>query len=199
MPSRRVVALLLASTALLALSGCTTSAPRPDDTPAVTAPQADISGEWVVTRTVTESNDPTNPSRAVGATSVRYVLVDREDCGAALCDGTVSSGATLESREETPLTQTDGGFDYAFTGSLDCMNAATGGVLVVGGFSYEQTATLAVGETTEVDGGPVAATLTGTITYTDTITAKAAENGCTRDPVAVDVTYAVAATRTPAG
>ncbi|WP_411700161.1 hypothetical protein [Conyzicola sp.] len=199
MPSRRVVALLLASASLVGVSACTTGDPRPDDTATVTTPQADISGEWVVTRTVTASNDPTNPGRAVGATSVRYVLVERDDCGAALCDGTVSSGATLEDREQTALTQTDGGFDYAFTGGLDCMNATTGGVLVVDGFDYEQTATLTVGETTGDAASAMAATLAGTITYGDTITQNAAENGCTRDPAAVEVTYAVAATRTPAG
>jgi hypothetical protein len=199
MPSRRVVAVLLASIALVGLGACTTGAPQPDDTAAVIAPQADISGEWVVTRTVTASNDPTNAARAVGATSVRYVLVDRDDCEAALCEGTVSSGATLEDREETSLDQTDGGFDYAFVGNLDCMNAATGGVLVVDGFAFEQAATLTVGETTEADGRQTAATLTGTIDYTDTVTAAAAENGCTRDPMTVSVSYAVAATRTPTG
>ncbi|GAB3606336.1 hypothetical protein GCM10027413_17450 [Conyzicola nivalis] len=199
MPSRRVVAFLLASAALVVLSGCTAGASQPDDTATVTTPQADISGEWVVTRTVTASNDPTNATRAVGATSVRYVLVERDDCGAALCDGTVSSGATLEDREETALTQTDGGFDYGFTGSLDCMNAATGGVLVVDGFAYEQTASLTLGETSEGDGVTTAATLTGTITYSDTVTGAATENGCTRDPLAVEVTYAVAATRAPVG
>lgn len=194
MLSRRVVAVLLASTALLALSACTTGTPAPDDSAAVTTPQADISGEWVVTRTVVSSNDTTNPARAVGATSVRYVLVDRDSCDEALCTGTVSSGATLEDREETPLTQTDGGFDYSFTGALDCMNSTTGGVLAVGGFDYSQTATLTVGEKGDDD---VATTLAGTIEYTDTVSAAALEAGCTRDPLTVEVSYAVAAARTP--
>jgi hypothetical protein len=197
MLSRRVVAILLASTALVALGACTTGEPRPDDTATVTKPQADISGEWVVTRTVTASNDPSNPARAVGATSVRYVLVERDDCGAALCEGTVSSGATLDDREKTDLDQTDGGFAYEFTGSLDCMNATTGGVLAVDGFEFEQKATLDVGEST--GGVPVASTLTGTISYTDAVTESAIENGCTRDPLAVEVTYAVAASRAPVG
>jgi len=194
MPSRRVVAVLVASAALMALAGCTSGAPDPDDTPAVTAPQADISGEWVVTRTVTASNDAGNPARAVGATSVRYVLVERDDCDEALCEGTVSSGETLEGREETALAQTDGGFDYAFVGSLDCMNVATGGVLVVDGFDYEQSATLTASSTD----GTTADALTGTIVYTDAVTEKALAAGCTRDPLAVEITYSVAATRTPA-
>jgi len=196
MLSRRAVAVLFASTALLALSACTSGAPTPDDTAAVTTPQSDISGEWVVTRTVLSSNDTTNPARAVGATSVRYVLVDRESCDEALCAGTVASGETADAREETALTQTDGGFDYTFTGALDCMNTATGGVLVVDGFDYSQTATLTAGETGE---GVVAATLAGEINYTDTVTAAALEAGCTRDPLTVEVTYAVAAVRPAAG
>jgi hypothetical protein len=127
---------------------------------------------------------------------VRYVLVDRDSCDEALCTGSVSSGATLDDREETTLTQTDGGFDYTFTGALDCMNSSTGGVLVVGGFDYSQTATLTVGEKGDDD---VASTLAGTIEYTDTVTEAALEAGCTRDPLTVEVSYAVAATRTPAG
>ena len=192
MLSRRAVAVLLASTALLALGACTSGAPTPDDTATVTAPQADISGEWVLTRTVLTSNDTTNPERAVGATSVRYVLVDRDACDEPLCGGTVASGATADAREETALTQTDGGFDYTFTGSLDCMNTATGGVLVADGFDFEQTATLTAGETGE---GVVASTLSGTISYTDTVNQNAIDNGCVRDPLTVEVSYAVAAVR----
>ena len=199
MPSRRAVALLLASTALLALSACTSGTPTPDDTAAVTTPQADISGEWVVTRTVAASNDTTNPARAVGATSVRYVLVEREDCGDALCPGTVASGAAADAREETTLTQTDGGLEYEFTGALDCMNSATGGVLYVDGFDYRQTAKLTAGEAADVDGQPTASTLTGTIEYTDTVTTAALDAGCTRDPLAVTVSYTVAAVRAPVG
>jgi len=199
MPSRRAVALLLASTALLALSACTSGAPTPDDTAAVTTPQADISGEWVVTRTVATSNDTTNPARAVGATSVRYVLVDREACDDALCPGTVTSGAAADTREKTSLTQTDGGFEYTFTGALDCMNTTTGGVLFVDGFDFEQTAKLTVGAVTDADGKATASTLTGTIEYSDTVTPAALDAGCTRDPLAVAVGYTVTAERPPVG
>lgn len=195
MPPRRVVAILLAATALISLSACT--AGSPDSKPAVTAEQADISGEWVVTRTVVTSNDVSNPAHVVGAASVRYVLIDRDSCETALCGGTVSSGSAVEGREETELTQTDGGLGYEFSGSLDCMNATTGGVLAVDGFDFSQTATLTVGETADVDGTPTASTLTGTIAYTDTVTQAALDAGCTRDPVAVAVEYAVAAVRAP--
>lgn len=193
MPSRSAVALLLAATAVLALSGCTTGAPDPDDIPAVTTPQADISGEWVVTRTVVSSNDAANPLHVVGATSVRYISVDREECETALCPGTVSSGSAVESREETELTQTDGGFEYEFTGSLDCMNATTGGVLVVDGFEYTQKAVI----TAVAPDGAAATTLTGTLSYSDTVTDKAVANGCTRDPATVTVEYTLAAVRAP--
>lgn len=180
---------------MITLSACTGS---PEDAkPAVTTPQADISGEWVVTRTVLTSNDATNPARVVGAASVRYVLIDRDPCDEPLCEGTVSSGAGLDGREETELAQTDGGLDYEFSGTLDCMNATTGGVLAVDGFEFTQTATLAVGESADVDGEPTASTLVGTISYTDTVTAAALELGCTRDPATVTVEYAVAATRAP--
>jgi hypothetical protein len=199
MRSRRAVVTLFVSTALLALTACTAGAPQKTDTDAVTTPQADISGEWVVTRTVVTSNDASNPARAVGATSVRYLSVDRDECDDQLCDGTVSSGATLDDRVQTPLAQTDGGFGYSFAGNLDCMNTATGGVLVVDGFAYSQTAKLVVGATTDVDGEPTAATLTGTIDYTDTPTAAAVDAGCTRDPLTVDVEYTVTATRPPVG
>lgn len=197
MPPRRAVAVLLAATALVALSACTAGAPD-DSEPAVTKQQADIAGEWVLTRTVASSNDPSNPAHVVGATSVRYVLVDRDDCDDALCDGTVSSGAGLEGREAAPLAQTDGGFGYEFTGGLDCLNATTGVVLAVDGFDFAQTATLTVGEAADVGGQPTASTLTGTISYTDTVTEAALDSGCTRDPLTVTVEYAVAAVRAPA-
>ncbi|MET4581435.1 hypothetical protein ABIE21_000925 [Conyzicola nivalis] len=197
MPPRRVVAVLAAATALISLSGCTAGSPD-DSTSAVSTAQADVAGEWVVTRTVVSSNDLSNPAHVVGATSVRYVLVEREQCDDALCDGTVSSGATLEARESTDFVQTDGGFDYEFSGGLDCVNATTGAVVAVDGFDFAQKATLTVGETADVDGTPTASTLTGTISYTDTVTEAALETGCTRDPLAVEVEYAVAAVRAPA-
>ena len=196
MPTRRVVAVLAAATALISLSACT--AGSPDDAKSTVSAQADVAGEWVVTRTVVTSNDLSNPAHVVGATSVRYVLVDREQCDDALCEGTVSSGATLEARESTEFVQTDGGFDYEFTGGLDCMNATTGAVVAVDGFDFAQTATFTVGETADVAGVPTASTLTGTISYTDTVTEAALETGCTRDPLAVEVEYAVAAARAPA-
>lgn len=201
MVSHRTVALLAAVVGLAALSGCTTGGSGPGSSTDATdsaTPQAAISGEWVVTRTVVSSDDATNPARAVGATSVRYVLIERDDCGDALCAGTVSTGTTPDARESTPLTQTDGGLEYALAGILDCMNAATGGVLATGGFDYEQTATLSVGEQADVDGVDTASTLAGTLRYSDTLTERGLENGCVRSPSTVTVEYSLSAVRAPA-
>jgi hypothetical protein len=186
----------VAAAALLAsLTGCTTADPDGD---AVTAAQASITGEWVVTRTVVSSDDTTNPARAVGANSVRYVLIEREDCGSAVCPGTVSSGATPDARESTGLVQTDGGLEYALTGTLDCMNAATGSVLAMDAFDYEQTAVLTVDARAEVSGVDTATTLSGTLLYTDTLTENGSSDGCARTPATVTVEYTLSAVRAPA-
>lgn len=197
MLSRRVVALLLASVAVVSLSACTTGSPAgsASSSPAVTTPQADIAGEWVLTRTVVSSNDPTDPAHAVGAASVRLVLVERDSCKTALCPGTVSSGATAEARQKTALVQTDGGFGYTYSGTLNCLNVTTGGVLAVDGFDYTQKIALTVGESADVAGAKSATSLTGTLSYTSTLTDKAAAAGCTRDPAVVTVDYSVTAVR----
>jgi hypothetical protein len=194
MAHRRLTAVLLVSAALFGLTACTTATPTPDDT---VAAQPDIAGEWVVTRTVVSSDDATNPARAVGATSVRYVSVDRDPCDTSLCTGSVASGETTEDRESTALTQTDGGFEYTFTGSLDCMDTSTGGVLAVGAFGYTQLATLSVASSSGSGADASASSLTGTLEYTDTLTAKAAANGCVRSPVTVTVSYSLSAVRAP--
>lgn len=193
----RTAALLLSATALVALCGCTTGGDGSADGETVSTPQAEISGEWVVTRTVVSSTDQTNPQLAVGATSVRYLQVDRDDCGSALCPGSISSGATLDSRETAELAQVDGGFGYALDGSVDCMNAATGTVLVVDGFDYRQVAEFTVGDRNDVAGVDTASTLTGTLTYTDTLTPAAVDRGCLRDPSVITVEYTLDAVRAP--
>jgi len=187
---------MLAATALVALlAGCT---PVSGDDDTVTTPQASISGEWVVTRTVVSSDDTTNPARAVGANSVRYVLIEREDCGSPVCPGTVSSGSTPDARESTDLVQTDGGLEYALSGTLDCMNTATGSVLAVEAFAYEQTAVLSVDARAEVSGVDTATTLSGTLRYTDTLTENGSSDGCARTPTTVTVEYTLSAVRAPA-
>ena len=193
--ARRRTALITAAAAVLAtLAGCT----GPADPQPVAGPQASIEGEWVVTRTVVASDDTTNPARAVGANSVRYVLIEREDCESALCPGTVSSGPTPDARESTALDQTDGGLEYTLTGALDCLNTATGSVLAVDAFDYRQTATLAVDARAEASGVDTASALSGTLSYTDTLTDDGASNGCVRSPGTVTVEYELSAVRAPA-
>ena len=186
---------MAAAALLTSLAGCTPATPDGDP---VTAAQASIAGEWVVTRTVVSSDDTSNPARAVGANSVRYLLIEREDCGSAVCAGTVSSGATPDARESTDLVQTDGGLEYALAGTLDCINTATGTVLAVEAFDYEQTAALTVDARAEVSGVDTATTLSGTLRYTDTLTQNGSSDGCVRTPATVTVEYTLSAVRAPA-
>ena len=195
----RVSAALLAGAALLAvLTGCTPGRADGEDSGPVTTPQASIAGEWVVTRTVVSSDDTSNPARAVGANSVRYLLIEREDCGNATCPGTIASGATPDARESAELTQIDGGLEYALVGTLDCLNSATGAVVAIDAVEYRQDATLTVGTRAEVSGVDTASTLTGTLSYTDTVTADGAADGCARTPETVSVEYTLSAVRAPA-
>lgn len=198
MLSRRAVVVLASASVLAALTGCTSGAGGSAEGEAVTTPQSSISGEWVVTRTVVSSDDTSNPARAVGANSVRYLLIERDDCGSALCPGTVSSGATPDARESTELAQTDGGLEYFLSGTLDCLNTATGSVLAVAAFDYRQTAALTVDARSEDSGTDTATSMTGTLSYTDTLTESGSEDGCTRAPGTVTVEYTLSAVRAPA-
>jgi len=192
---RRGAALLVGLSIVLALVGCGGAPAEPENTaPVVTTPQASLEGEWVVTRTVTASDDP-SPTRAVGAVSTRLVLIEQDDCEDVICAGTVSSGVTVENRESTALDQTDGGLGWTYVGVLDCLKAGTTTVQVPDAFEFEQVTTLTVGETAEVDGELAANTLTGTMTLTDTITEDAADFGCTRVPTSTIVEYTVTAVR----
>jgi len=188
----RIHAVLGVTLVALALAGCSGDAPAPVETPTLTTPQASLAGEWVVTRTVTESDDPTTAERAVGSQSVRYVLIEQSTCDSVVCPGTVSSGATLEARETTELTQVDGGLGYTFTGALNCLREDASTVLALDAFTFTQTAALAV---VDVDDSGAASSLDGTITYTDSLTADAQRAGCKRDPATVNVVYSVTAVR----
>jgi hypothetical protein len=197
-PARPFAALVIASVALLGLGACTAGEPPTLPSAATqpaTPPQASIDGEWVVTRTVVSSDDVSNPARVVGAESVRYLSITREDCGDALCEGTVASGSSPESREATGFTQVDGGLEYELTGALDCLNVTTGGVLAVDGFEFSQRATLGVADSVDVAGTDTATKLTGVILYSDTLSARAAAVGCERAPATVNVEYSVTAVR----
>jgi hypothetical protein len=193
--SRLGSALLVGAALVVALSGCSGEQPAPASTePVVTTPQASIAGEWVVTRTVTASDDPA-PSRAVGAVSTRLVLIEQEDCETAICAGTVSSGVTVDDRETTALEQTDGGLGWTYVGLLDCLKAGTTTVQVPDAFEYSQVTTLTVGESADVEAAPTANTLNGTMTLTGTVADDAADFGCTRVPASTTVEYMITAVR----
>jgi hypothetical protein len=65
-PRRLGAIVVLACVFAFLLTAC--SPGEPDVVvPVVTTPQASLEGEWVLTRTVTASDDMSNPDRAVGA------------------------------------------------------------------------------------------------------------------------------------
>ena len=200
MTSRVVAALLAAPLAILMLVGCSGDpAPAPAPTSTVTTPQASFDGEWILTRTITASNDVSGETRAVGAVSTRLVLLDQTPCDDIVCPGMVSSGSTLDAREQTPLTQIDGGASWRFTGSLDCMRAESESVLVLDAFDYTQEVELLVAESTDVDGVLTATSLSGSIVYTDTLSQEAIARGCVRDPLETTIEYSVTAVRNTEG
>ncbi|TBN56819.1 hypothetical protein EYE40_05065 [Glaciihabitans arcticus] len=200
MTSRIVAAVLAAPLAILTLVGCTGEpAPAPAPTSTVTTPQASFDGEWTLTRTITASNDVSGETRAVGAVSTRLVLLDQTPCDAVICPGMVWSGTTADAREQTPLTQIDGGVSWRFTGSLDCMRAESEAVLVLDAFDYSQEVELLVTESADVDGVLTATGLSGSIVYTDTLSKEAIAKGCVRDPVETTIEYSVTAVRNTEG
>jgi hypothetical protein len=163
--------------------------------PVVTTPQASLAGDWELTRTVVSSNDESNPDRLMGAVSTRVVSITQSACETVLCPGTVSSGPTVESRQTTELAQIDGGAQWVFSGTLDCLNQTSGLVQVSEAFAYTQTVQLLATETEDRGGVNTAIRLEGTITFTDSLTLEAHNAGCKRDPIDASVDYSVVAVR----
>jgi hypothetical protein len=194
---RRAATLLVAAATIAGLSACTAGVPSPDAPATPTAALPDVAGEWVVTRTVTASDDSSNPAHAVGAVSQRFLLLEVDSCDADACTGTVSSGPTVDAREEGELTPSDRGFGYRIEGTLDCMDAATGGVLAIGGFSFSQEADLAIDEASGNGDESTAVSLVGTLHHTDSITSDGLADGCSRTPTTATVEYALSAVRAP--
>jgi hypothetical protein len=182
---------------LLSLSACSLLPGSATPTPVVTAPQAALAGEWILTRTVTVSDDTTDPTKALGAVSTRLVLIKQERCGAAICAGTVASGVAADGRTTTALNQSDGGLSWIFEGTLGCLNAATGEVQVPDAFTFDSVTTLVVAESADVDGALSASLLTGTTVVNDSLSLDASQRGCHRMPAATHVEYAVSAVRAP--
>jgi dienelactone hydrolase len=192
---RAVVALAV----LVALSGCSGGgdpAPVPSASQSAVSQekQATIDGEWVLTRTVTASDDVNNPAHEVGAVSTRYVKFGDVVCPVGACTGGVLSGPTQTVRDSSTFSSSADTITYDFSGFLNCLRQDTGAVLVVNGYSYSAHVVLTLVTTDPVETTKAVA-LEGTLTYTDTVTNEALEAGCSRDPVTTTTEYALTAVR----
>jgi hypothetical protein len=156
--------------------------------------QATIDGEWIITRTVTASDDVNNPAHAVGAVSTRYVKFGDVECPVGACTGGVLSGPTQTVRDISTFSSAADTITYDFSGALNCLRQDTGAVLVVNGYTYTAHVVLTLVTTDAVE-TTKAVTLEGTLTYTDTVTNEALEAGCSREPVTATTEYALTAVR----
>jgi hypothetical protein len=125
------------------------------------------------------------------------VSFEQETCDTALCPGSVASGVTTEDRESAPFTQTDGGLQWTFDGTLNCLSVATGEVQVADAFSFTTLSVLTVSESADVDGVLTATALAGTMVLTDSLSIDAFDSGCRRDPAETEVEYTLSAVRAP--
>ena len=191
--------ILLALTVTALLAGCSggggpAPVPTTSGSPVSQEKQASIDGEWVLTRTVTASDDVNNPAHAVGAVSTRYVLFANVQCAVGPCTGKVISGPTQGTRDTSDFTSAGDVISYQFSGFINCVRQDTGAVLVADGYTYTATVELTLLAADEAD--PTrAATLEGTLTYSDTPTNEALEAGCSREPVTATTEYALTAVR----
>ena len=182
---------------VILLTGCTgqSSPTGAESAPAVdSTEQSDIAGEWTLTRTVTASDDAANPAHAVGAVSTRAVLFADVTCADGPCTGTVQSGPTSAVRETTTFSSSGDTIRYEFKGLVNCLRQDTGAVLVANGYAYTATAEIRV-ISTDATNPTLAATLEGTLTYTDSLTPEAIEAGCTREPLDTTTEYSLSAVR----
>lgn len=189
---------ILILVAVLGLTGCSAGGPAPHPSASATAvdntEQATIDGEWILTRTVTKSDDANNPAHAVGEVSTRLVKFSDVSCAGGPCTGTVLSGPTQTVRDQGTFASSGNTITYTFTGFVNCLRQDTGAVLVPNGYSYTASVTLSVSGTDPAD-DKRAATLSGTLTYTDALTNEALKAGCSRDPVSTTTEYALTAAR----
>lgn len=193
----RLVPLGAALAVIVTLSGCSAATPTPiasSSVPVDHTEQATIDGEWVLTRTVVTSDEVNNPARAEGAVSTRNVKFGDVVCTGGPCTGGVLSGPTTGVRDQTTFTSSGNVIHYEYSGFLNCLRQDTGAVLVADGYSYTSTIDLTMATTVEGD-ETTAATLEGTMTYTDTVTTAALEAGCSREPVTAITTYSLTAVR----
>lgn len=180
------------------LAGCSSGAimpvPSQSTTPVNNAVQASIVGEWILTRTVVSTDDVNNPAHAVAAVSTRLVKFTDVVCSDGPCTGLVLSGPTQAVREVGDFSSSGDVISYVFTDFLNCVDQATGSVLVPNGYAYTATVSLTVIGTDELD-TTKATTLDGTLSYTDTVTDEALLAGCSREPVTTTTEYTLTAVR----
>lgn len=184
---------------LVALAGCSGGEdPAPVPTQSASAvsqeKQATIDGEWVLTRTVVSSDDVNNPAHAVGAVSTRYVKFGDVVCPVGACSGGVLSGPTQAIRDSTTFTSAADVITYEFSGFINCLRHDTGEVLVPNGYAYTARVELKVASM-DATLTTKAATLEGTLTYSDTVTNEALAAGCSREPVNTTTEYSLTAVR----
>jgi hypothetical protein len=197
-----VVARLIAIVGLsLMLSSCTAGTPTPSPTSTAAVDhtvQALIDGEWVLTRTVSSTDDPNNPARVVGTVSTRALLFSEVDCAKGPCTGKVASGPTAAVRDSTEFESSGNTIAFEFSGYLNCLKPADGTVLVANGFTYHSRIELTVADADEAGRTPRATSLEGRLHYTDTITNEALSAGCTREPAQTTTEYTLTAVRATA-
>ena len=195
---RLFVAVVAVTAAAALLTGCSAGLPAPvpsqSSTPVDDAVQASIAGEWIVTRTVVSSDDLNNPAHAVDAFSTRLVKFTDVVCSNGPCTGLVLSGLTQAVREVGDFSSSGDVISYVFTDFLNCLDQATGLVLVPNGYAYTATVSFTVIGTDELD-STKATTLEGTLRYTDTVTNEALLAGCSREPVTTTTEYVLTAVR----
>ncbi|MGV8969538.1 MAG: hypothetical protein ACOH1J_03730 [Microbacteriaceae bacterium] len=102
---------------------------------------------------------------------------------------------SIESRQSTDLIQTDGGLEWVFTGTLNCLNVETGLVQVADAFEFTQAVSLQVTETTNDSGEEIASKLDGEMTFSDSLSLQAHKAGCKRQPTESSVQYTLTAVR----
>lgn len=189
---------LLAALVLAALSGCAAGPPAPVPTGSAAVvdhtEQADVAGEWVLTRTVESSDEIANPAREVGAVSTRWIRFEDVSCADGPCTGEVLSGPTQAVRDSTLFSSAGNVIRYEFTGFINCLRQDSSAVLVPNGYAFTSTVELRV-IATAADDESTASTLEGTLTYSDTVTNEALEAGCSREPVSATTVYTLSAVR----
>jgi hypothetical protein len=180
----------------LALSGCSLLAPTDpgtgtedgggdngnDDEEAEDAPPT-LEGQWIVTRVVTETSDP---SVSVGDEYVRYVTFEAEDCDDDGCTGTVASGDEEDTPEDElgigEFTQDGDDLEYTFDKQFgDCVDNTDGTVILEDAYEYVSVYTLEITDTDDIDDVDSVTEFEGESSFIGTATDEAIELGCSEE------------------